>query len=250
MIMKKIFVITGLVLSMYSSSLHTAYAAWPVIDVSAIAKLVQQIEEMKKQYDMLKQQYDEMVATKNAVTGSYGVSLLENSPLDMQGRRELPGTWQEITSLQSSGVLPGVFTKSQEAFKNMLPNVDVKLFSQDPKNRNSASYKLSTDNTRAAFSATDAIYNKIQDRLKTIETLTQEIDKTANVKNATDLNSRIAAENGFLNIDMARLSSLQLSLQTAMQNNQNQATANHAEFFGDSIIPVKASSSKSMKTNP
>lgn len=249
MIMKKTFIITGLVLSMYSASLHTAYAAWPVIDVSAIAKLVQQIEEMKKQYDMLKQQYDEMVATKNAVTGSYGVSLLENSPLDMQGRRELPGTWQEITSLQSSGVLPGVFTKSQEAFKNMLPNIDVKLFSQDPSNRNAASYKLSTDNTRAAFSATDAIYNKIQDRLKTIETLTQEIDKTANIKNATDLNSRIAAENGFLNIDMARLSTLQLSLQTAMQNNQNQATANHAEFFGDSIVPAKASS-KSVKTNP
>ncbi len=248
--MKKIFVITGLVLSVYSASLHTAYAAWPVIDVTAIAKLVQQIEEMKKQYDMLKQQYDEMVATKNAVTGSYGMSLLENSPLDMQGRRELPGTWQEITSLQSSGVLPGVFTKTQEAFKNMLPNIDVKLFSQDPNNRNAASYKLSTDNTRAAFSATDAIYNKIQDRLKTIETLTQEIDKTANVKNATDLNSRIAAENGFLNIDMARLSSLQLSLQTAMQNNQNQATANHAEFFGDSIVPVKASSSQLLKTKP
>lgn len=249
--MKNKFLIASLMLAITSlSGIQNAQAAWPVIDATAIAKLVQQIEEMKKQYDMLKQQYDEMVATKEAVTGSYGVSLLENGPLADQGRRELPGTWQEITSLQSSGVLPGVFTKTQEAFKKLLPNIDTKLFSQDPNNRNAASYKISTDNTRAAFATTESIYNKIQDRLKTIETLTKEIDKTKNVKNATDLNSRIAAENGFLNIDMARLSSLQLSLQTAMQNNQNQATASHAEFFGESIVPAKASSSKSLKSKP
>lgn len=250
--MKNKILITSLILAITSlSNIQNAQATWPVIDATAIAKLVQQIEEMKKQYDMLKQQYDEMVATKEAVTGSYGVSLLENGPLADQGRRELPGTWQEITSLQSSGVLPGVFTKTQEAFKNLLPNVDVKLFSQDPNSRNAASYKLSTDNTRAAFASTETIYNKIQDRLKTIENLTKEIDKTKNVKNATDLNSRIAAENGFLNIDMARLSSLQLSLQTSLQNNQNQATASHAEFFGDSIIPAKTtSSSSSLKTKP
>ncbi len=239
--MKKIFITASLMLTVTSLSyIRSARADWPVVDFTAIGKAVEQLQELQKHYDMLKQQYDELVATKNAVTGSYGVSLLENGPLAEQGRREIPGTWQEITSLQSSGVLPGVFTQTQEAFKNLLPNVDVKLFSQDPNNRNAASYKLSTDNTRAAFAATDAIFNKVQDRLKTIEALTQEIDKTANVKNATDLNSRIAAENGFLNIDMARLNSLQLSLQTAMQNNQNQATANHAEFFGPSIVPASS----------
>ena len=249
--MKKIFITASLVLAVTSlSHIRNAHADWPVIDLTAIGKSVEQLQELQKHYDMLKQQYDELVATKNAVTGSYGVSLLENGPLADQGRREIPGTWQEITSLQSSGALPGVFSKSQDVFKNLLPNVDVKLFSQDPNNRNVIGYKISTDNTRAAFSATEAIFNKVQDRLKTIEALTQEIDKTANVKNATDLNSRIAAENGFLNIDMARLNSLQLSLQTSMQNLQNQATANHAEFFGDSIVPVKASSSQSMKSNP
>lgn len=239
--MKKIFITASLVLALTSlSHMRSAHADWPVVDFTAIGKATEQLQELQKHYDMLKQQYDELVATKNAVTGSYGVSLLENGPLADQGRREIPGTWQEITSLQSSGILPGVFTQTQEAFKNLLPNVDVKLFSQDPNNRNAASYKISTDNTRAAFAATDAIYNKVQDRLKTIEALTHEIDKTANVKNATDLNSRIAAENGFLNIDMARLNSLQLSLQTAMQNNQNQATANHAEFFGPSIVPASS----------
>ncbi|MBL7684833.1 MAG: hypothetical protein JNK65_02230, partial [Deltaproteobacteria bacterium] len=212
-----------------------AHADWPVFDASVLAQTVQQLDEMKKHYDMLKQQYDELMATKNAVTGSYGVSLLENGPLAELGRRAVPGTWQEVVSLQQSGALPGFFSQRQDYFQKLFPTVSEKLFSQDPNNRNIAGYKLSTDNTRAAFASTEAIYNKIQDRLKTIESLTKEIDKTANVKNATDLNSRIAAENGFLNVEMARLNSMQLSLQTVMQNNQNQSTANHAEFFGEEM---------------
>lgn len=209
-----------------------AHAAWPVIDVSSIAKLSQQLQEMQKQYDMMKQQYAELQATKDAVTGSYGVSMIANGSSDQLGRRTMPGTWQEVVSLQKSGAIPGLYGKQQDYFQKLLPSVDTKLFSENPKSRNSVSYKMSTDNTQAAFAATEAVYNKIQDRLQTIEALTAEIDKTQNVKNATDLNSRIVAENGFLTVDMARLNSMQLSLQTTMQNNQNQATANHAEFFG------------------
>lgn len=229
--MKKITVTLALIMGLLSTSFHSAHAAWPVIDTSAIAKLVQQIQEMKKQYDMLKQQYDELVQTKNAVTGSYGVSLLENGPLAELSRRAVPGTWQEVVSLQQSGVIPG-FSQKLGDFQKLFPTVDGNLISQDPNNRNAQGYKLSTDNVRGAFASAELIYNKIADRLKTIEALTKEIDKTDNVKNATDLNSRIAAENGFLNVEMARLNSIQLSLQSVMQNNQNQATANHAEFFG------------------
>ncbi len=233
--MKKIIITLALIMGLLSTSFRSVQAAWPVIDISAIGKLVQQIQEMKKQYDMMKKQYDELIATKNAVTGSYGVSLLENGPLAEAGRREVPATWQEVVSLQQSGAIPGFYSQRTDYFQKLFPTVDTKLFSQDLNNRNLLGYKLSTDNTRATFAATEAIYNKIQDRLKTLEVLTHAIDQTANVKNATDLNSRIAAENGFLSIELARLNSLQLSLQTTMQNNQNQATANHAEFFGEAI---------------
>ncbi|OGP07536.1 MAG: hypothetical protein A2048_08710 [Deltaproteobacteria bacterium GWA2_45_12] len=214
------------------TTIQSAHAAWPVIDTTAIARMVQQINEMKKQYEVLKQQYAEMEATKDAVTGAYGVSEIANGEIDQTSRRALPGTWQEVVSQQKSGKLPGFFSERQDYYNKLFPSVDSKLFSESSTDRNAVSYQVSTQNTQASFSATEAIYNKIQDRLKTIETLTQEIDKTDNVKNATDLNSRIAAENGFLNVDMARLSALQLSLQASLQNGQNQATANHAEFFG------------------
>ena len=208
--------------------IHSAHAAWPVVDVSAIARLKLQLDQMKQQFDVMKKQYAEIQATKNAVTGSYGVSNIANSLKDKATRRALPSTWQEVVSLQKSGF----YGQRQDYFSKLLPSIDVKLLSPDPKNRNVVSYQVSTSNTQAAFAATESIYNSIQNRLQTIEALTQEIDKTDNIKNSMDLNSRIAAENGFLNLDMARLASIQLSLQASLQNNQNQATANHAEFFG------------------
>lgn len=239
--MKKYF-LSFVVISMFVSSsipLKNVHAGVPVVDYSAIARLVEQIEQMKQQYDMLKKQYDELVQTKNAVTGSYGVSLLENGPLAEEGRRVMPGTWQEVVALQQSGVIPGIYNERQQYFKKLLPTIDTKLLSSSPIDRNVISYKLSTDNTNAAFSATEAVYDQIQKRVDTIERLMKEIDKTTNVKYATDLNSRIQAENGFLNVEVARLSSMQLALQATMQNNQNQAIANHSEFF-----------SKPSKNNP
>lgn len=233
---KKLFML-GAILSSLAFS-QPSHALITVIDKSVLAETIRQLSEMKRQYDLLRQQYDELVATKNAITGSYGMSLLENGILQEKGRRTLPATWQEVVNLQKTGVIPGIYAEKSSQFEKLLPTIDSKLFSKNSSNRNATSYKLSTDNTRAAFASTEAVYNQIQNRLKTIESLTKQIDQTDNVKAATDLNSRISAENGFLSIEMARLQSLQLSLQTTLQNNQNQATANHAEFFGK---PFKSS---------
>ncbi len=208
-----------------------AYSALPVIDTSSIARLVQQIEEMKKQYDMLKKQYDQAVQIKNNLQGNYGMGLLENGLEAAKERRPLPKTWQEVVNMQQSGKLPGVFSGKKDFYKDLLPSIDSKLISQDPKNRNSIAYKLSSDNTQAAFASVEAIYNNIEGRIKTIENLTSEIEKAANTKQAIDLNSRIVAETNFINTQMMRLSSIQVALQASLQNMQNQAAATHAEFF-------------------
>lgn len=205
--------------------------AIPVIDVSAIARLVQQLDEMKKQYDMLKKQYDQAVAIKSNLQGNYGMGLLENGLKAAEGRRPLPKTWQEVVEMQKSGQLPGVFAGKKDYYKELLPSIDSKIMAQDPKDRASVAYQLSTDNTRAAFAAVETVYNNIENRMKNVEALVTQIDKTSNQKAATDLNSRIVAETNFINLEMMRLNSMQMALQASMQNNQNQATATHAEFF-------------------
>lgn len=210
-----------------------AYAALPVVDTSSIARLVQQIEEMRKQYEMLKQQYDQAVQIKDNLQGNYGMGLLENGLQATKDRRPLPKTWQEVVSLQRSGKLPGLFAGKKDFYKDLLPSIDSKLISQDPNNRSAVSYQLSADNTRAAFASVEAIYNSIENRIKTVESLTNEIEKTVNTKQAIDLNSRIVAESNFISTEMMRLNSIQLALQASFQNLQNQATATHSEFFAE-----------------
>src|SRR5262249_32821845 len=116
-IMKKLSLALTFTFSVFvfsSLQMRQARADWPVIDYSVLAQTVKELQELKKHYDMLQKQYDELMATKNAVTGSYGMSLLENGPLAALGRREMPATWQEVVALQKSGVIPGVFAEKGE----------------------------------------------------------------------------------------------------------------------------------------
>lgn len=204
-----------------------AHAAFPVVDMGAIKQAIMQYQEMKRQYDMLKKQYDELMALKNSVTGSYGMSLLMNGAEDAASRRPLPKTWQEVVELQKEGF----YGNRLDHYAKLLPSIATQFLSKNEKDRDVVGYKMAKDHTQAAFAATEAIYDQLQTRLTTIEGLVSQIDKTQNVKEAMDLNSRIVAESGFVSLDLARLNSTQLSLQAVFQSESNRELENHSEFF-------------------
>jgi len=205
----------------------TVHAAFPVVDLSAIKQAITQYQEMKRQYDMLKKQYDELTALKSNITGSYGMGLLMNGAEDSASRRPLPKTWQEVVELQKEGF----YGNRLDHYAKLLPSIATQLLSKNDQDRDVVGYKMDKDHTQAAFAATEAVYDQLQKRLTTIEGLVGQIDKTENVKEAMDLNSRIVAESGFVSLDLARLNSTQLSLQAVMQNDSNRELENHAEFF-------------------
>lgn len=205
----------------------TAQAALPVYDSASIKQALIEFQQLKKHYDMLKKQYDELVALKDSVTGNYGMGILLNGIDDEASRRALPQTWQEVVEMQKKGFYGDLL----QHYSEMLPKIDTNLLSANQKDRDVVGYKLSKDNTQSAFAATEAVYNQLDKRLKTIEELMGQIDKTQNVKEAMDLNSRIVAETGFISLDLARLNSMQLSLQAVFQNESNRELENHSEFF-------------------
>jgi type IV secretion system protein VirB5 len=125
----------------------------------------------------------------------------------------------------------GFYGDLLQHYSEMLPKIDTNLLSSNQKDRDVVGYRLSKDNTQSAFAATEAVYNQLDKRLKTIEELMGQIDKTQNIKEAMDLNSRIVAETGFISLDLARLNSMQLSLQAVFQNESNRELENHSEFF-------------------
>jgi type IV secretion system protein VirB5 len=204
-----------------------AEAALPVYDSASIKQAIMEFQQLKKQYDMLKKQYDEMVAMKDSMTGNYGMGILLNGIEEEASRRALPQTWREVVEMQKKGFYGDLL----QHYSDMLPKIDLNFLSANKKDRDVVGYKLSKDNTQSAFAATEAVYNQLDQRLKTIEGLMGQIDQTQNIKQAMDLNSRIVAETGFVSLDLARLNSMQLSLQAVFQNDSNRELENHSEFF-------------------
>lgn len=189
--------------------------------IETIAKWAEQIAEMKRQYDQMKSQYE-------AVTGNYGRGQIGLSD-SINASSVVPGSWQEVVAMQSKGA----YGSKQGHYEQLIKTMPQDLF-QNPPGQDAATYKLSTDSVRAAMSGGDALYGQVQTHLNNLAKLSQQVDSTSNVKDAQDLQNRIAAENGMLQSAMGKLNAMNVNLQANMLNQQNQATAANERFFGHS----------------
>ncbi|TBR13673.1 type IV secretion system protein [Rugosibacter aromaticivorans] len=201
------------------------YAQWAVIDASNLQQNIAQYGQMVEQVAQLKAQLEQLKSQYAAVTGSYGLGgLMQGETLSAAGI--VPGSWQEVVSLQQAGK----FKSKMDYYENLMRRVDPALFANDS-SRSTGAYKLSYDNTRAAFAVTDATYDSVETHRKNIEQLIQRIDSTQNVKEATDLNNRLVSENAMLQISVARLAAVQNNLNASAANDRVQAQATNAEML-------------------
>ena len=193
----------------------------PTFDAAMALKMKQQYDQMQQQYETLKQQYA-------AITGSYGrgQSGLAES---VAASSVVPGSWQDVVAQQSKGAYSG----KQAYYEQLIKTMPQELF-QDPKGQSAVTYKLSTDSVRAAMAGGDALYSQVQTHLGNLTRLGQQVDTTVNLKDAQDLQNRIATENGMLQTAMAKLNSMNMNLQANVVNQQNQATTEINNYFRSS----------------
>ena len=131
----------------------------------------------------------------------------------------------------------GKYETKMTFYEGLMKAVDPALFATD-KSRNAGAYKLSYDNTRAAFAVTDATYDAVEIHRRNIEQLVQRIDSTQNIKEATDLNNRLVSENAMLQIAIARLSAVHRShfqivrgVSASAENDRVQTQATRTELL-------------------
>ena len=186
-----------------------------------IAKWGEQIAAMKQQYDQLKWQYA-------AVTGSYGRGQIGLND-SINASSVVPGTWQEVVQQQAQGTYGAKLGQYEQLIRTM----PQELF-QNPQGQSATTYRLSTDSVRAAMSGGDALYAQVQTHLNNLAKLSLQVDSTSNVKDAQDLQNRIATENGMLQSAMGKLNVMNLNLQANTLNQQNQAQAATQRFFSSS----------------
>lgn len=190
----------------------------PTFDTAQFAQMQQQFKQLQEQYKTLKEQYA-------ALTGSYGrgqVGLSES----IRSASVVPGSWQEVVAQQQGGVF-GAKLGAHEKLINTLPQ---DMFVQ-PQSQSATTYRMSTDSVRAALAGGESLYSQVQTHLNNLARMGELVDGTANIKDAQDLQNRIAAENGMLQSAIAKLSAMNMNLQANMVNQQNQATAATQRYF-------------------
>lgn len=202
-----------------------AAAQVAVIDSSNLQQSIQQYKQMVEQVTQLRAQLEQLRSQYQAITGTYGVGgMLQGEALAAQSI--VPGSWQDIVKLQQGGA----YKSKMNYYEGLMKAVDPGLL-EAGKSRTTGAYKLSYDNTRAAFAVTDATHDAVEVHRRNIEQLIRRIDATQNIKEATDLNNRLISENGMLQIAIARLAAVQGNLSASAQNDRLQSHATRTEML-------------------
>jgi type IV secretion system protein VirB5 len=201
------------------------YGQWAVIDVSNLQQNMQQYMQMVQQLNQLRAQLQQLKDQHRAITGSYGVGGLLQEQTFAAGSI-VPGSWQEVVRLQKAGK----YKTKLDFYEGLMKAVDPVLFEKNT-TRSAGAYKLSYDNTRAAFAVTDATYESVEMHRRNIEQLVRRIDGTQNIKEAADLNNRLISENAMLQIAIARLAAVQGNLSASAQNDRIQSQATRTEML-------------------
>ena len=206
-------------------TVEKAHAQWAVFDASNWIQAVEQYKQMVEQVTQLKAQLEQLKRSYEAVTGSYGVgAILREAAVAAQ--TVVPGSWQGVVKLQEAGK----FRTKQDYYESLMRTVDPAIF-EKTKSRGADAYKLTYDNTRAAFAVTDATYDAVDIHRGNIEQLMKRIDASQNIKEAADLGNRLVAENAMLQIAIARLSAVQNNLQASSNNERVQSQATRSEML-------------------
>jgi len=209
----------------FAIAVPKSYAQFAVIDIANLIQSIEQYLQMIEQLAQLKSQLEQLRNQYQAITGSYGIGGIGQAEA-LGAQSIVPGSWQEVVKLQQEGK----YQTKMDYYEGLMKTVDPALFATD-KSRNAGAYKLSYDNTRAAFAVTDATYDAVEIHRRNIEQLVQRIDSTQNIKEATDLNNRLVSENAMLQIAIARLSAVQGNLSASAENDRVQTQATRTELL-------------------
>lgn len=215
--MKKCLIPLSVAVSM-AAALPVFAGGIPTFDAATVLQLQQQFKQLQEQYTTLKDQYA-------AVTGSYGRGQTGLSDA-VNSASVVPGSWQEVVAQQKNGA----FATKQASYEKLINTLPQDLFA-NPQAQNATTYKMSTDSVRAALAGGDSLYSQVQTHLNNLARISQLVDSTVNIKDAQDLQNRIATENGMLQSAIAKLNAMNMNLQANMVNQQNQATAATQKYF-------------------
>lgn len=183
------------------SGVPAVHAQMAVIDVSAIARLVEQVRTMQEQLETARGHLEQARQEYNSITGPRGFERL----LSGTTRNYLPADWDQLMSA-TTGAL-AAYNGLSRSFNNLIEELsvltsgDLERFSNRERQYVQAvrrSVGISQALTREALRATSQ-------RFASIQQLVDAIPAANDQKAVLDLQARIAAEQGMLQNEQTKL---------------------------------------------
>lgn len=178
-----------------------AHAQWAVVDVGAIAQLVQQVNTMRQQLETTRDQLQQTRATLDSMRGGRGMEQL----LSGTARNYLPSDWQQLAAvLDQASTGYGTLSAELQRLINtnaILTPQQVGALSPAERSQLEAARRSAAmlqALTREALSATSRRFDSIQQ-------LIDAIPRASDQKGILDLQARIQAEQGMLQNEATKL---------------------------------------------
>lgn len=204
----------------------SSFAFLPVIDVTAVANLVRQLEQLKKQYDVMNQTYQTSQNTlyqaktiSGEGQGHYGFGNLFNSPVYTAHREWSPDNWQEVLQGLAGGN-PARYQQLVSQYQHDNPTLSLSDFNKGESADNGQIYQAQIQNNQAANVTASYAFNNIKNHIEHIEEISNQIESAPNEKSATDLNTRMNAEIAYTQVEV--LKQLALMNEQTAERNENQ----------------------------
>jgi type IV secretion system protein VirB5 len=204
------FLVAFLFVAASLAPLH-AKAGIPVIDVTAVANLIQQvmywqqqISGMQKQYDQLKESKDQLTQTHNAMTGSRGMEQL--LPTSELARNYLPPSYGDLMSTlngTSGGGLAGQVQSIMKA-NSILSGTQMEALSPELRQI----VEQGRQSAALLNGMTQSAYQNTSQRFSALQLLISRIASAQDPKAIQDLQARIQAEQNMLTNEQTKLQSL------------------------------------------
>jgi type IV secretion system protein VirB5 len=181
-------VVVGL---MALSGTRPANAQWAVVDVGAIAQLMQEVKQMEQAVQTAQNQLNQAQQTYQSMTGGRGMELLLSGTM----RNYLPASWPQVSTalagpIQATVNANAVLTAGQWAA--LSPTEQQQMTAA---RGNAALLQVAA---QQAYATTSNRFASVQQLIGAIPTATDQ-------KGILDLQARIAAEQGMLQNDQTKL---------------------------------------------
>ena len=171
-----------------------AYAQFAVIDVGAIAQLIQEVHQMQQALQTAQNQLNQAQQEYQSITGLRGMqNLLSNI-----NRNYLPSTWAQLPTALASPIQSQVNTNAV-----LTPAQVAALSPAEQQQLNAA-----RSNAALLQVATQQAYSTTSSRFASVQTLINAIASATDQKGILELQARIQAEQGMLQTDSTKLNVL------------------------------------------